>query len=120
MLCLHVEAGNTRTQCAVHQLGRAMGKDENMKALAKPVEVVEVEAEGFFALMGKRITMWCLDGFIYTGKLVGVNSTFIKLEDPSQVFETGPFTTKEWKDAQRLPNDLYIPSNAYGPFTVLK
>lgn len=88
--------------------------------MKKLVEVQEVEGEGFMALIGERITMWCLDGFIYTGKLEGVNATFIKLVNAAQVFETGPFNTKEWKDAQALPNPVYIPSNAYGPFTILK
>jgi hypothetical protein len=93
-----------------------------MKQLAKPVEVVEVEAEGFFALMGKRITMYALDGFIYTGDLVGVNDSFIKLSMAAQVFETGPFGDKTWKDAQKFPGDgiVYIPSSAYGPFMILK
>ena len=84
------------------------------------MSVTEVEGEGFEALLGERLTMWCLDGFIYTGTLEGVNNTFIKLVDAAQVFETGPFNDKKWKDAQPLPNALYIPANAYGPFTILK
>lgn len=93
-----------------------------MKQLAPKVAVIEVDGEGFNALMGQRITMYALDGFIYTGELVGVNDSFIKLNATSQVFETGPFTDEKWKDAQRFPGDgvVYIPSNAYGPFMILK
>lgn len=89
-------------------------------AMKQLVQVQEVEGEGFMALIGQRITMWAQDGFIYTGKLVGVNGEFIKLEDAAQVFETGAFNDPKWKDAQSLPNDLYIPREVYGPFTVLK
>lgn len=93
-----------------------------MKQLAPKVAVVEVDGEGFNSLLGQRITMYCLDGFIYTGELVGVNDTFIKLQNTSQVFETGPLNDKKWKDAQPFPGDgiVYIPSNAYGPFMILK
>src|SRR3546814_2671951 len=59
------------------------------------------------ALLGKRITIFCLN-YIYTGDLVGVNDTCVLLENPAIVYETGPFTTKEWKDAQALPNSLYV------------
>lgn len=88
--------------------------------MKKIVSVTEVDGEGLEGLLGERITMYCLDGFIYTGKLEGVNSTFIKLVDAAQVFETGPFSDKKWKDAQPFPNPVYIPSNAFGPFTILK
>lgn len=76
-----------------------------MKCL--PQKVVEVEGEGFTALLGKQVTCFCAV-YIYTGKLVGVNDSFIKLEAPKIVYETGPFNEKNWKDAQALPNDLYI------------
>jgi hypothetical protein len=71
------------------------------------VLVEEKEGEGFAALLGKQITCFCAV-YIYTGKLVGVNSTCIKLENPAIVYETGPFTDKKWKDAQSLPNTIYL------------
>jgi len=58
--------------------------------------------------------------YIYTGKLVGVSDSFLKLEDASIVYETGAFDTKEWKDAQKLPNDLYIQTAMIESFGVLK
>ena len=78
---------------------------KEMKIVAETVE--EVEEEGFLALLGKTIT--CFGAiYIYTGKLVGVNKTCIKLENPKIVYETGAFTDKQWKDAQALPHDIYI------------
>lgn len=70
-------------------------------------DVVEVSGEGFESLLGQTITVFCAV-YIYTGKLVGVNSTCIKLQNPKIVYETGPFNEKNWKDAQALPNEIYI------------
>ena len=69
--------------------------------------VTEVNGEGFEALLGEIVTCFCAV-YIYTGKLVGVNATCIKLENPSIVYETGAFTDKRWKDAQALPDTIYI------------
>ena len=84
------------------------------------VQVTEVEGEGLLALMGQRVTFTINDGFYYTGKLVGVNDTFVKLENPAVVYETGDFQSKQWKDAQPLPNDLYIMTRQICTFCVLK
>lgn len=84
-----------------------------------PTQVIEVEAEGFLALLGKTVTLFCAN-YIYTGKLEGVNSTCIKLSSPKIVYETGSFNDKGWKDAQELPNDLYIQCGMIESFTILK
>ena len=63
--------------------------------------LVEVPNDGLEALVGKRVTLFCANYF-YTGKLVGVNKTCVKLEDPAIVYETGPFTDKAYKDEQSL------------------
>lgn len=81
--------------------------------------VVENKEEGFLALMGQTITVFCMN-YTYTGKLVGVNDSQLKLESPKIVFETGDFSTKTWKDAQALPNDCYIRFSAIEMYTVLK
>lgn len=83
------------------------------------VQVTEVEKEGFIALIGERITVFCAV-YIYTGKLVGVNETCIKLENPAIVYETGMFTEKNWKDAQSLPNNLYIQQGMIEAFGIVK
>jgi hypothetical protein len=90
-----------------------------MKTLAPQIQVIEVPGEGFDALLGQIITVFCAV-YIYTGKLVGNNSDFIKLEDPKIVYETGPFDTKEWRDAQVLPYDFYIQKSMIESFGILK
>ena len=71
-------------------------------------KLIEVqEQSGFDSLMGERITLFCLN-YIYTGKLVGVNEKYVLLENPAIVYETGAFTEKDWKDAQPLPNEMYV------------
>jgi hypothetical protein len=82
-------------------------------------EIKEVENEGLLALIGQRVTLFCAV-YIYTGKLVGVNESCVKLEDASIVYETGAFTTKDWKDAQKLPNEWYVSTKLIESFGVLK
>lgn len=81
--------------------------------------VTEIENEGLEALMGKRVTLFC-GVYIYTGKLVGVNQTCVKLEDAGIVYETGPFNERHWKDCQKLPNDWYVSTQSIESFGVLK
>lgn len=87
--------------------------------MKKLVKVEEVAGEGLVGLMGQRITLFCLN-YIYTGDLVGVNDTFVKLENPAIVYETGSFNDTAWKDAQKLPNDLYVQLSAVESFSVVK
>jgi len=81
--------------------------------------IEEEENEGLIKLMGERVTFFCLN-YIYTGKLVGVNDQFLKLEDAAIVYETGGFSDKEWKDAQKLPRPVYIMIATVESFSVLK
>lgn len=81
--------------------------------------VTEVEGEGLVKLLGEVVTLFCLN-YIYTGKLVGVNDTCIKLSDAKIVYETGAFNTKDWKDAQALPSDWYVQRQSIESFGVLK
>lgn len=87
--------------------------------MKKSVQVVEVEDEGFMALMDKVITIFSLN-YIYTGKLIGVNDTCVLLEEPSIVYETGDFSNKEWANVQRLPNQLYIQTGCIESFGIVK
>ena len=85
----------------------------------QPVKVVEVENEGLMALLGQTIT--CFGAiYIYTGKLIGVNDDCIKLENPKIVYETGAFNIKDWKDAQSLPNEIYIMKGMIEAFGIVK
>ena len=87
--------------------------------MKKIVSVTEVEGEGLIALMGERVTLFCLN-YIYTGKLTGVNDSCVQLEDASVVYETGPLNSKEWKDAQSLPGAWYVQTGSIESFGVLK
>ena len=80
---------------------------------------VLVENEGLIALMGKRVTLFC-GVYIYTGKLVGVNDTCVKLEDAGIVYETGSFSDNNWKDCQKLPSDWYVTTQSIESFGKLK
>jgi hypothetical protein len=82
-------------------------------------QLIEVQNEGLEALIGQTVTLFCLN-YIYTGKLIGVNSSFVKLQDAAIVYETGAFDTKEWKDAQKLPHDWYVQTAAVESFGILK
>ena len=81
--------------------------------------VTEVSGEGLEGLLGQTVTFFCAV-YIYTGKLVCVNSTCVKLEDPKIVYETGAFTDKSWKDAQALPHDFYLMTSMIEGFGVVK
>ena len=82
-------------------------------------EVVEVSGEGFEALLGQTVTLFGAV-YIYTGQLVGVNDTCVKLKNPKIVYETGPFNEKNWKDAQSLPNELYVQRGLIEAFGIVK
>ena len=81
--------------------------------------VIEVNVEGLEKLLGQRVTLFCLN-YIYTGDLVGVNESCVLLENAAIVYETGPFTDKQWKDAQPLPGPWYVQIGAIESFGVLK
>jgi hypothetical protein len=81
--------------------------------------IEQVDGEGLEALMGERVTLFCLN-YIYTGKLTGVNDTCVLLEDAAIVYETGSFDSKDWQDAQKLPHDWYVQTSAIESFGKLK
>jgi hypothetical protein len=82
-------------------------------------KIVEVNDEGLEGLMGENVTLLCMNYF-YTGKLIGVNATCVLLEDPKIVYETGEWTSKNYKDAQSLPGDIYVQTSAIEAFGILK
>ena len=80
------------------------------------VTVTEVDGEGLEALLNENVMLFGLN-YIYAGKLVGVNSTFVKLENAKIVYETGSFTEKGFKDAQSLPGSAwYVQTSAIESF----
>ena len=77
------------------------------------------EPSGFEVMLGERITLFCMN-YIYTGKLVGVNNTYVLLGDASIVYETGDFSEKSWKDAQPLPGEWQVQISAVESWGALK
>jgi hypothetical protein len=90
---------------------------ENKMQVLKTIETSD--NEGLMSLMGQTVTFFC-GVYIYTGVLVGVNTVEIKLEKAKVVYETGPFNTKDWKEAQALPNAVYIRLVFVESYMVLK
>ena len=81
-------------------------------------KIIETEeAEGLLAFIGEPITVWCMS-YIYTGTLIGVNDTCIKLDgkDAAIVYETGELTAKSFKDAQKCGKNRYIMISAIESF----
>ena len=75
--------------------------------MKKLVNVQEVEGEGLVSLLGQNVMVVCMN-YIYAGKLVGVNDEDILLESAHLVYETGPFSDKNYKDAQKLPSEEWL------------
>lgn len=71
--------------------------------------IVEVSEEGLESLLGKRVLLMSA-GYFYEGKLVGVNTTCVKLSDPGIVYETGKFSESNYKDLQKLHTDSWYVS----------
>jgi hypothetical protein len=92
---------------------------KELKEMKKLVKVEEVSGEGLIGLMGQTVTLFCLN-YIYTGLLVGVNEVYVKLEKPKIVYETGELLSKEWEDAQALPNEWYVQISCIESFGILK
>lgn len=81
--------------------------------------IENVEGEGLIKLLGERVTLFCMN-YIYTGTLTGVNTDCVLLTDPAIVYETGAFSDQKWKDAQSLPNAIYIMLGAIESFGIVK
>lgn len=81
--------------------------------------LIETTGDGLESLMGERITLFCMN-YIYTGQLVGVNDKYVLLDEPAIVYETGDFSTPQWKDAQALPHQLFVMLSAVESFGVVK
>lgn len=83
--------------------------------MKKLVTVTEESGEGLVKLMGENVLLFCLN-YIYTGKLIGVNTTCVLLENAKIVYETGAFNTNSFSDAQAMPFELYVQTNAIESF----
>ena len=73
--------------------------------------VEETEIAGLEALLGEQVLLMCANYF-YTGKLVGVNTSCVELSKPSIVYQTGEWTDKTYKDAQKLHVETWYVSTS--------
>ena len=87
--------------------------------MKKLVKVEEIEGEGLLALIGQKITLFCLN-YIYTGELEGVNQSCVLLKEAYVVYSTGSFESKDWSDAQRIGKQWYVQISAIESFGILK
>lgn len=88
--------------------------------MKKIVEAVEVSGEGLEKLLGEKVLLMCANYF-YTGRLIGVNTDCILIEDPALVYETGPWTDGSFKDVQKLyTKQWYIQRAAIESFGLAK
>ena len=81
-------------------------------------KIVEVSDEGLEGLLGETVTLFCMNYF-YTGELVGVNTSCVCLDNPKIVYETGEWSSKDWADAQSLPNSIYVQVSSIEAFGVM-
>ena len=87
--------------------------------MRKLVRVQEVEGQGMEALLGQKVTFFCLN-YIYHGELIGVNTTDILLKDAFLVFDTGEFQKKGFTNAEKLGDEWRLRTStieSYGVFT---
>ena len=85
--------------------------------MKKIVSIQEVEGEGLIGLMGQRVVLFCAN-YIYSGVLSGVNDTCVLLNDAGIVYETGSFSDKQWKDYQKVGDQIYVTTPSIEMFTV--
>jgi len=82
--------------------------------------IVEVnEKEGLEGLLGGKIAVWCCN-YIYSGILIGVSDSEIKLTDASVVYETGPLGEEQFKLSEKLPSDWHVRKSAIESYGVMQ
>ena len=90
---------------------------KEQKVVVQNESIDEIENEGLIALLGKNVTLF--SNYIYTGKLIGVNKTCVKLTNAKIVYQTGVLDNNKWEDAQKLPNDWYVQISQIESFGIL-
>lgn len=60
-----------------------------------------LEEDGYLNLIGKYITVFSCR-YIYYGELIEEGKKYIKLKNPSIVYETGDFSEKKFTDIQLM------------------
>ena len=79
--------------------------------------VSEVECEGLEKLLGEKVLLMCAR-FFYHGKLIGVNSEDVLLQDAYIVYETGSWSEGGFTDAQKASDEMYVRIDAIESYLV--
>ncbi len=87
--------------------------------MKKLVQTIELEGQGLEALLGEEVTLFCMN-YIYHGKLIGVNTTDVILENAFLVYETGAFSEKGFKDAQSIGTEWRVRTGAIESYGLLE
>ena len=90
-------------------------RKENEKL--KKQKVIEVKGDGLESLLGEHVQLWCLN-YIYSGKLVGVNTNDVVLTEAVVVYETGKMTDKQFKFAEPVAAGRCLADGRRGDGTV--
>ena len=64
------------------------------------------ENEGLESLLGKTVLLMCANYF-YTGELVGVKDSCVKLKNPKIIYQTGDWSSKDWEYAQSMELEYF-------------
>ena len=80
--------------------------------------LVETEdSEGMDSLAGKNVLLLCANYF-YAGKLTGINTECVKLENAGIVYDTGGWDGEKFSNFQKLPPfPVYIQKDSIESFT---
>ena len=62
---------------------------------------------GLESLLGQHIVVWCTS-FIYSGKLVGYDTTLLHLQEAVIVYETGAHNATTFNRAEELPHEHFV------------
>jgi hypothetical protein len=72
------------------------------KVIEETITLVDSDA-GLLTMLDKTVLLMCMN-YNYYGKLTGVNTVEVELENAHIVYETGEWSNKTWKDAQKIPS----------------
>lgn len=79
---------------------------------------VESKADGLESLLGEYVQLWCLN-YIYSGKLIGVNTNDVVLSEAVVVYETGKMTDKQFKFAEPVASEeLFVRTAAIESYSL--
>jgi len=81
--------------------------------------IEEVNGEGLEKLIGEKVTLLCMNYFYY-GKLIGVNTDDVLLEDAHIIYDTGDWSQANWSDAQKVCAELYVRTSSIESFGKIK